>query len=62
MLLACGLKKVYTTKIKFVFEIDEYKESKFDKIVTKSITRFERNTYAVIIWRLIEQKGVSIFF
>lgn len=62
MLVACGLKKVYTTKTKFVFELDEYKESKFDKIVTKSITRFARNTEAVTIWRLLEQKGVSIFF
>ena len=62
MLLACGLKKVYTTKTKFVFELDEYRESKFDKIVTKSITRFARNTEAVTIWRLLEQKGVSIYF
>ena len=62
MLVACGLKKVYTTKTKFVFELDEYRESKFDKIVTKSITRFARNTEAVTIWRLLEQKGVSIFF
>lgn len=62
MLVACGLKKVYTTKTKFVFELDECRESKFDKIVTKSITRFARNTEAVTIWRLLEQKGVSIFF
>lgn len=53
---------MYTTKTKFVFELDEYRESKFDKIVTKSITRFARNTEAVTIWRLLEQKGVSIYF
>lgn len=62
MLLACGLKKVYTTKTKFVFEVDEYKQSKFNKIVTKSITRFARNTDASTIWRLLEQKDVSIYF
>ncbi len=62
MLLTCGLKKIYTTKTKFVFELEEYRESQFDKIDTKSITRFARNTEAVTLWRLLEQKGVSIFF
>lgn len=58
----CGLEKKYVSKKKFVFVANEYKESKFDMIVTKSVTRFARNTDIAYIWRELEQKGVSIFF
>ncbi len=58
----CGLEKKYVSKKKFVFVANEYKESKFDMIVTKSVTRFARNTDISYIWRELEQKGVSIFF
>ena len=58
----CGLEKKYVSKKKFVFVANEYKESKFDMIVTKSVTRFARNTDIAYIWRELEQKGVSILF
>ncbi|MCR4944492.1 MAG: recombinase family protein [Clostridium sp.] len=58
----CGLEKKYVAKKKFVFVANEYKDSKFDMIVTKSITRFARNTDIAYIWKELEQKGVSIFF
>lgn len=62
MLKDAGLKQHFITKKKFVFVADENKEPLFNKIVTKSVTRFARNTDVLNIWRELEQKGVTVLF
>lgn len=62
MLEDAGLKKAYTSKTRFYFEADENKEPLFNKIITKSVTRFARNTDVGRIWTELNKKGVSVFF
>lgn len=64
MLKDAGLKQHFITKNKkkFVFIADETKKPLFDKIVTKSVTRFARNTDILAIWKELEQKGIYVHF
>lgn len=62
MMKDAGLKQHFLSKKKFVFIADENKEPLFDKIVTKSITRFARNTDVLMIWKELNQKGVYVHF
>lgn len=62
MMKDAGLKQHFITKKKFVFVADETKKPLFDKIVTKSITRFARNTDVLMIWKELNQKGVTVLF
>lgn len=62
MMKDAGLKQHFITKKKFVFVADETREPLFDKIVTKSVTRFARNTDVLSIWKELSQKGVTVFF
>lgn len=62
MMKDAGLKQHFITKKKFVFLADENKEPLFDKIVTKSVTRFARNTDILTIWKELEQKNVYVHF
>ena len=62
MLLDAGLKQHFITKKKFVFVADDTKKPLFDKIVTKSVTRFARNTDVLMIWKELKQKGVTVLF
>lgn len=62
MLEDAGLKKAYTSKTRFYFEADENKQPLFNKIITKSVTRFARTTEAGRIWSELEKKDVSVFF
>lgn len=55
MLLDAGLKQHFITKKKFVFVADDTKKPLFDKIVTKSVTRFARNTDVLMIWKELNQ-------
>lgn len=62
MMKDAGLKQHFISKKKCVFVSDETKEPLFNKIVTKSVTRFARNTDVLMIWKELNQKGVSVFF
>ncbi|UZP04426.1 recombinase family protein [Clostridium botulinum] len=62
MMNDAGLKQHFINKKKFVFIADENKEPLFDKIVTKSITRFARNTDILSIWKELNQKGIYVHF
>lgn len=62
MMKDAGLKQHFITKKKFVFIADELKEPLFDKIITKSITRFARNTDILNIWKELNQKKVTVLF
>ena len=62
MLLDAGLKQHFITKKKFVFVADDTKKPLFEKIVTKSVTRFARNTDVLSIWKELNQKGVTVLF
>lgn len=62
MLLDAGLKQHFINKKKFVFVADDTKKPLFDKIVTKSVTRFARNTDVLMIWKELNQKGVTVLF
>lgn len=62
MMKDAGLKQHFITKKKFVFLADENKEPLFDKIVTKSVTRFARNTDILTIWKELKQKNVYVHF
>lgn len=62
MMVDAGLKQHFITKKKFIFIADENREPIFDKIVTKSVTRFARNTDILAIWKELEQKGVYVHF
>lgn len=62
MMKDAGLKQHFITKKKFVFVADETKEPLFNKIVTKSITRFARNTDVLMIWKELNQKDVTVLF
>ncbi|WP_017825561.1 recombinase family protein [Clostridium botulinum] len=62
MLNDAGLKQHFINKKKFVFIADESKEPLYDKIVTKSITRFARNTDILSIWKELNQKGIHVHF
>lgn len=62
MMKDAGLKQHFITKKKFVFLADENKEPLFSKIVTKSVTRFARNTDVLTIWKELEQKKVYVHF
>lgn len=62
MLLDAGLKQHFITKKKFVFVADDTKKPLFDKIVTKSVTRFARNTDVLMIWKELNQNGVTVLF
>lgn len=56
MMEDAGLKKHNINNKKFVFIANENKEPLFNKIVTKSITRFARNTDVLSIWKELKQK------
>lgn len=62
MLKDAGLRQHFITKKKFIFVADETKEPLFNKIVTKSVTRFARNTDVLSIWKELNQKGVTVLF
>ncbi|MGL5067252.1 MAG: recombinase family protein [Sarcina sp.] len=62
MMNDAGLKQHFINKKKFVFVADESKEPLFDKIVTKSITRFARNTDILSIWKELNQKNIYVHF
>ena len=62
MMKDAGLKQHFITKKKFVFVADETREPLFNKIVTKSVTRFARNIDVLSIWKELNQKGVTVFF
>lgn len=62
MMKDAGLKQHFISKKKFVFLADENKEPLFNKIVTKSVTRFARNTDILTIWKELDQKNVYVHF
>lgn len=62
MMKDAGLKQHFITKKKFIFIADETREPLFNKIVTKSVTRFARNTDVLSIWKELNQKGVTVLF
>lgn len=62
MMKDAGLKQHFITKKKFVFIADDTREPLFDKIVTKSVTRFARNTDVLMIWKELNQKGITVLF
>lgn len=62
MMKDAGLKQHFITKKKFIFLADENKEPLFNKIVTKSVTRFARNTDVLAIWKELDQKKVYVHF
>ncbi|URZ03189.1 recombinase family protein [Clostridium felsineum] len=62
MMKDAGLKQHFINKKKFVFIADETREPLFNKIVTKSVTRFARNTDVLSIWKELNQKGVTVLF
>ncbi|WP_294350823.1 hypothetical protein [uncultured Clostridium sp.] len=56
------IKLIIFEKNKFIFVANGYKELNFEKIVTKLMMIFARNTDVYYIWRELQLKGVLILF
>lgn len=59
-----GISGISTTKrVEFNRMIEDCKEGEIDRIITKSVSRFARNTLdSITILRVLKQWGVTVFF